>query len=411
MAARTRSTIRDTARRTGRPTRHVAAAALLAVCATFAAACGGPEPASTTDTPGMPLVGLTDAERARFLLGRALFERLATPEEGLGPLYNADRCSTCHDEPATGGGGTRVLVLKATAWLDGQCSTLMEYGGDNIQLRATPLLLSHGLGPETVPTQATATAFVSAPPLFGLGLLEAVPEETLVALADPSDDNGDGISGRVPRSRDGRIARFGRKADAVSVADFVDTALRFELGLTTLSNPFEERRNGEPIPAAADPMPDPEMDGPTVAILTDYVRLLAPPATQDAPAAADTLRQGEAVFEEIGCGRCHIPELTTGPAPEAALAHKRIRPFTDLLLHDLGSGSSDTCTHGAAPGEYRTAPLWGLRYRSRYLHDASAGSLEDAIDAHGGEAGGVVAAFHDLAAERRRVLLRFLSSL
>jgi CxxC motif-containing protein (DUF1111 family) len=388
---------------------RLALTTLVSVCTILGAACGGAEPASMTDVPGEPLAGLTDAERARFLLGRALFERLATPGEGLGPLFNADRCSTCHDEPATGGGGTRILVLKATAWHKGECSTLTEYGGDNIQQRATPLLLSHGLGPETTPPQATATAFVSAPPLFGLGLLEAVPEETLIALADPSDDDGDGISGRVPRSGDGRIARFGRKADAGAVAEFVDTALRFELGLTTEANPHEEARNGEPVPDAADPMPDPEMDGPTMTILTDYIRLLAPPAPLSAP--SDTLRRGEAVFLEIGCDRCHTPMLTTGAAPEAVLAHKRIRPYTDLLLHDLGNGATDICTIGAPPGEYRTAPLWGLRYRSRFMHDGSAGSMEAAIDAHGGEAAEVVAAFHDLRAERRRLLLRFLAGL
>lgn len=389
--------------------RHLSLPILFAACVALGPACGGAEPAFTADTPGEPLAGLADAERARFLLGRALFERLATPEEGLGPLYNADRCSTCHNEPVTGGGGTRVLVLKATAWLQGRCSTLVEFGGDNIQRRATPLLLSHGLGPETTPPQATATAFVSAPPLFGLGLLEAVPDETLIALADPADEDRDGISGRVPRSRDGAIARFGRKADAVSVADFVDTALRFELGLTTEANPQEERRNGEVVPDAADPMPDPEMDGPTMAILTDYVRFLAPPAPLSAP--ADTLRRGEAVFREIGCDRCHTPELTTGAAREDALAHKRIWPYTDLLLHDLGNAAVDVCTIGAQPGEYRTAPLWGLRYRSRYMHDASAASIEAAINAHGGEAADVATAFGHLPADRQRLLLRFLSSL
>jgi CxxC motif-containing protein (DUF1111 family) len=375
------------------------------------AACSRPEPAATTATPGEPIAGLTDAQRGRFLLGRALFERLATPEEGLGPLFNAERCSACHDQPASGGSGTQVLVLKATAWRDGACSLLTEHGGDNIQQRATPQLLAAGFGPETVPAEATATALVTAPPLFGVGLLETVPEAVLLRHADPDDADGDGISGRVPRFADGRVARFGRKGDAATVGAFVETALRFELGFTTVAHPHEEARNGMPVPDSIDLMADPEMDSATMATLTDYVRLLAPPAPETAPASADPVRRGETAFREIGCDRCHTPSLTTGSAPEAALSNKRIQAWSDLLLHDLGEEASDVCTPQATPGEYRTAPLWGLRYRKRYLHGGTAVKLEDAIAAHRGEASTVTAAFRALPPERQRLLLRFLESL
>lgn len=383
-----------------------------ALCATLLAACTTTQPADATDTPGEPLKGLTDGERARFLLGRALFERIATPEEGLGPLFNAERCSACHDEPATGGGGTRVLVLKATAWADGRCNALTEYGGDNIQLRATPLLLAEGLGAEEVPARATATALVTAPPLFGLGLLEAVPERVLIRHADPADADGDGISGRLPRLRDGRVARFGRKGDAATVAEFVESALLFELGFTTDAHPREEPRNGVPLPAHVDPRPDPEIDRETVALLTDYVRLLAPvaPATAAGP-VADSVREGERWFGEVGCDRCHVPELATGEAAEGALSRRRIRAFTDLLLHDLGGAARDVCTPQARPGEYRTAALWGLRYRTRFLHDRRAESIEEAIQAHGGEARPVTDAFRALAPGQQRLLLRFLANL
>ncbi|NNL29591.1 MAG: hypothetical protein HKO77_01145, partial [Gemmatimonadetes bacterium] len=175
--------------------------------------------------PGDPLPGLTAAERGRFLLGKALFERLATADEGLGPLYNADRCSSCHDQPAVGGGGDRILVVKATAFEDGRCRDLRPEGGDNIQQRVTPLLEALGVEPERIPPSATDTVRVTAPPLFGLGLLEAVPEEALVSMAREQAAGGV-VSGRVPGSSTGRSARFGRKGDAVSVADFVDTALR-----------------------------------------------------------------------------------------------------------------------------------------------------------------------------------------
>jgi CxxC motif-containing protein (DUF1111 family) len=393
--------------------RHTLLLRLAAVVASLApVACGGPPAASTTTTPGEPLAGLTDAERGRFLLGRALFERLATPQEGLGPLFNADRCSGCHDEPAVGGGGTRIPVLKATRMADGVCSLLEAAGGDNVQQRATPQLLAAGMGPEQVPAEATATAFVMAPPLFGLGLLEAVPAATVQALADPDDADGDGISGRVARLPDGRPAPFGRKGDAASVKDFVDSALRFELGFTTEGHPVDAGPNGLALPEGVDPMPDPEMDAGAVGLLTDYVRYLAPPARAGSEgAASDSVRRGEAVFREVGCTRCHTPALTTGDAAEEVLAHKVIEAYTDLLVHDLGGADGDVCTPQAAPGEYRTTPLWGLRYRSLYLHDGSATTLADAISAHGGESEDIRAAYDRLPAENRALLLRFLASL
>ena len=262
-----------------------------------------PEPPRS---PGEALAGLSTGERGRFLLGRALFERLATADEGLGPLYNQERCSDCHDQPAVGGSGTqRVRVLKATRFADGRCDLLHAEGGDNIQRRATDLLVAHGMGPEEVPAAATATALMTAPSLLGLGLIEAVPDTALAERADPDDLDGDGISGRLPRLPDGRTARFGRKGDASTLEDFVDTALRFELGFTTPGHPAEEPRNGVPVPAGADPMPDPEIDAPTLRHLTEYVRFLAPPAPAPPPAGAagDTLAPRRGAFRP---DRLHI---------------------------------------------------------------------------------------------------------
>ena len=229
------------------------------------AACGDvpPEPPRA---PGEAMAGLGTGERGRFLLGRALFERLATADEGLGPLYNQERCSDCHDQPAVGGSGTqRVRVLKATRFADGRCDLLHAEGGDNIQRRATDLLVAHGMGPEEVPATATATALMTAPSLLGLGLIEAVPDSVLAERADPDDLDGDGISGRLPRLPDGRTARFGRKGDASTLEDFVDTALRFELGFTTSAHPAEEARNGVPSPRKPTPCPTPRSMHPPCA--------------------------------------------------------------------------------------------------------------------------------------------------
>ena len=309
-----------------------AAAPVFALLATLGLAACGADRREPPPGPGEPVAGLAEAERARFLLGRALFERLATADEGLGPLYNAERCSSCHDQPAAGGAGGRIRVLKATRFADGRCDRLETLGGDNIQARATDLLVSRGMGPEEVPAVASSTARVTAPSLFGLGLLEAVPAGLLQEWADPSDRDGDGVSGRLPTTPDGRPARFGRKGDAASIADFVDTALRFELGFTTPAHPAEEPRNGVPIPAAADPVPDPEINDQAIGYLVDFVRFLAPPSPESglSQPANDSVAEGSALFRQIGCTSCHRPELRTANTGSAALAGRVLRPLLGL---------------------------------------------------------------------------------
>ncbi len=367
-------------------------------------------PADPQLRAGDPLPGLTDAQTAQFLLGRGLFERRASPEEGLGPLFNAERCSACHDQPAVGGGGT-LRVLKATRFVEGQCDLLAESGGDNIQQRATPALAAHGIQNEEVPANATATALVTSPPLFGLGLIAAVPEETLLALADPEDLDRDGISGKVGRASDGRISRFGRKAEIASIRDFVDTALRFELGLTTPEHPVEELVNGASLPSGVDPMPDPEIDARGIDLLAAYVQFLAAPTRAAiAPGAvADSVEVGEQVFRSLGCASCHVPSLVLGPDAPAGV--DEIQLYSDLLLHDMGDSAADVCAGIAAPSEYRTPALWGLRFRRELLHDGLAPSVGAALARHGGEALAAQMRFASLSAGDRASLLRFLGTL
>ncbi len=378
---------------------------------------GGNDPLEPAGEPGRPLPALTEGEQGRFLLGRALFERLATPEEGLGPLFNAARCSACHAEPAVGGTGF-LLVTKASRWEGGVCSELRDQGGGNIQQRTTPALMALGVQSEPMPSGATEEARFLAPPLFGLGLLEAVPEDDLLALEDPEDRDGDGVSGRVHRLPDGRVGRFGWKGDSPSIAHFVDTAIRFEIGLTTPDFPVEEGVNGAPLPEGVDPMPEPEIDRNGVSLLVDYIRFLAAPARLPDSALAEPtgdvlaqVRLGEALFTEVGCARCHVPELRTAASGTPALDGRRIRPYTDLLLHDLGPELRGTCGGSAGPTEYRTPPLWGLRHRDQYLHDGRAGSLDEALSLHGGEASRARQAFVDLSPAERSALLDFLASL
>ena len=387
----------------------------LPVLAIFAvAACTASDAPVSAILPGEAIPALSDANRGRFLLGRALFERIATQDEGLGPLYNQDRCSSCHDRPTVGGASSAsVRVLKATRFMDGRCDRLEALGGDNIQLRVTELFAAHGFGAEDVPLEATDSGYVTAPSLFGLGLIEAIPDSVLLSIADPEDRDGDGISGRLPRMADQRSARFGRKGDAASVEDFVESALRFELGFTTPRYPEEEARNGVPIPEGVDPMPDPEIDAETLGLLTDYVRFLGAPAPEflGRGPAADSVSQGEALFDQIGCTQCHRPELRTGNAEEPALRDQVIRLYSDLLLHDFGNGVGDLCGPDALPGEFRTPPLWGLRYREHFLHDGSVTDLVEVIDRHSGEAILARVRFQGLTPQAQMMLLRFLKSL
>ena len=363
----------------------------LPVSAIFAvAACTASDAPVSAILPGEAIPALSDANRGRFLLGRALFERIATQDEGLGPLYNQDRCSSCHDRPTVGGASSAsVRVLKATRFMDGRCDRLEALGGDNIQLRVTELFAAHGFGAEEIPLEATASGYVTAPSLFGLGLIEAIPDSVLLSIADPEDRDGDGISGRLPRMADQRSARFGRKGDAASVEDFVES------------------------PEGVDPMPDPEIDAETLGLLTDYVRFLGAPAPEflGRGPAADSVSQGEALFDQIGCTQCHRPELRTGNAEEPVLRDQVIRLYSDLLLHDFGNGAGDLCGSDALPGEFRTPPLWGLRYREHFLHDGSVTDLVEVIDRHSGEAILARVRFQGLAPQAQMMVLRFLRSL
>ncbi|MGD8276520.1 MAG: di-heme oxidoredictase family protein [Gemmatimonadota bacterium] len=383
----------------------ICAAVLLAACKPSV------EPTVTAE-PGEPLPGLTEAERGRFLFGKGVFERLVTPEEGLGPLYNAVRCSECHEVPATGGAGFRVRVVKATKYENGSCDLLVNEGGDNIQQRATAALAALGITREHIPADANGTAHVTAPALFGVGLVEAIPEATVLANADPDDADGDGISGRAARTADGRLGRFGRKAEQPTALEFIDTALRFELGLTTPMNPHEEMPDGVELPAGVDPLPEPEIDAHGIDLLTDYVHFLAPPARELAHGAVkDSIDEGSLTFVEIGCAKCHTPTMHTGDNEVAALDRKTAHLYSDMLLHDMGPELADVCGPDAAPAEYLTTRLWGLRYRGQYMHDGRTARIEDAIEAHGGESAASRDAWRALTADRRAMLLRFLRSL
>ncbi len=388
----------------------VPALVVAAVAVAAASACTRTLPAA--DQVGDPLPGLTDAELARFEAGRVLFDRVFSVDEGTGPLFNENQCSACHTFPAPGGTGEQ-LVIKATRRLpDGSCDILAGEGGENLRRQATPALARLGIERDTIPSASADIATFAVPFLFGLGTADLVPEQALRDAADPDDLDGDGVSGRVGRTSDGRLGRFGRKADVASLHDFTHLALFNEMGITTTAHPVERGPNGAPLPDGVDTAPDPELGDASVDLITDFVLMLAPPPRPAPdPDAAPLIARGEALFAAIGCAACHTPYVTTGPARLAPLDRVRAPLYSDLLLHDLGPALASTCAPGATETEYRTAPLLGLGARRTYLHDLRAFTLERAIELHGGEARSARAAFAALSVADQQALLRFLRSL
>ncbi len=295
------------------------------------------------------------------------------------------------------------------------CDSLVHFGGPVIQQRATKRLRDAlGLEREADPPEGDK-GLRTTPDVLGFGLLDAVPDAAIVALADPDDRDGDGISGRVNRFFDGRIGRFGRKALVPTLREFNDGAYLAEQGVTNPAAPTEESIGGQPIPDGVDPAPDPEINLRALDVTDAFVRFLAPPA----PAKkSEAIERGKRVFSKIGCDRCHVPVLRTEDHPIDALRFKEVAAYTDLLLHDMGPDLADVCMGLATPSEFRTEPLMGLRFsedieegEARFLHDGRAKTIGEAIRLHGGEAAASRDRFVALSEEEREALLKFLRSL
>jgi CxxC motif-containing protein (DUF1111 family) len=271
------------------------------------------------------------------------------------------------------------------------------------------LALHAALGIDREPTPPGARTAARTPPaLFGFGLLDAVPDREILALADPDDRDHDGISGRPNRFVDGRLGRFGRKAFVPTLDEFNAGAFVIEQGITTPAVPVEETVGGKPLPAGVDTTPEPELSAHDLSVANDFVRFLAPPP----PLPLDTQGElGRSIFGTIRCASCHVPSLVTGPNAVRALSMKTVHAYTDLLLHDMGPERADICFGLASPSEFRTAPLMGLRLAKSFLHDGKAATIEQAILLHGGEAAWSRRQFIRLTPERRAAVLEFLGSL
>ncbi|MCA9491929.1 MAG: thiol oxidoreductase, partial [Myxococcales bacterium] len=363
-----------------------------------------------------PAANLTADHEQDFYAGNAFFNQAwveapasTTARDGLGPLFNARSCSGCHHEdgkgavPEEGPGPFVGLLLRVS--VDGQPDPVL--GGQiqdqalpDVPIEATPSVHWETIGDLRRPVfsldrdpPVSGVRRLSprlAPHMVGLGLLEAVSEDDLRALADPDDADGDGISGRVAEL-DAGVGRFGWKAEASTVERQTAGAFAGDMGLTSR---LVDRDDCTPAQTACLEEPsggEPEVDDDVFDHVVLYARSLAVPVRR--AAEDEAVLRGRETFHALGCVACHTPSFTTSDAALPELSGQRIWPYTDLLLHDLGEDLSDHRPAGDASGsEWKTPPLWGLGLvhvvdpRPGFLHDGRARTLDEAVRWHGGEA-------------------------
>jgi CxxC motif-containing protein (DUF1111 family) len=372
--------------------------------------------AALTDSPNSPEIpdGINDPDEDECER-EAAAEEFTGPEteaDGLGPIFNAAGCGECHLVPLLGG-SSQIMERRAGRTVNNVFTD--HPGGSLIQDRA---LL--GFPQETViQSQTNVVAFRSSLSVLGDGFVEAIGNTTLqnIANAQPSSQRGQIINVPVlERPGTTRIGRFGHKGQQASLVSFSADAYLNEMGITSPLQPIENTFNGQVV---NDPVPGLDDEGVDVELFALFMRdTKAPPRGP----INDDVRDGEDVFDDIGCDVCHTPSIVTvqpgtlinGGALRVAnaLGNKRIRPFGDFLLHDIDTGDGIVQNGGQSTrNKVRTIPLWGLRTRGRFMHDASSFSLEDAIARHGNQASASRNAFNALSSGRRADLLAFLRSL
>jgi CxxC motif-containing protein (DUF1111 family) len=441
-----------------------------------AAADPGVRPASATDTFGNPLPGLTTDQTTLFFQGQTNFKEVERLGDGLGPRFNLDSCVGCHSFPTHGGSAPAVNPQATVATAFGANNTLPTFITANGPIREARFKFTsngvrdggvHSLFVISGRVDDTASAAgctavqenfnaqfqkgnvsLRIPtPTYGLGLVENIPDTTLTGnlAANAAQKQALGISGHLNTNpNDGRIARFGWKAQNVSLLLFAGEAYNVEMGIT--NELFQTERDLNPT-CQFDTVPN-SITGATSPIavgnlLSDienfaiYMRYLgAPTPSTTIPGGATSIANGKATFSSIGCAMCHTPALMTGNTTVAAFANQTVALFSDLALHKMGPGLADDILQGAAAGdEFRTAPLWGLGERVFFLHDGRTSDLVQAIQVHasggsGGwgrnddsaesrhsghygpsEANKVIANYNALSSAQQQDLLNFLRSL
>jgi CxxC motif-containing protein (DUF1111 family) len=346
-------------------------------------------------------------------MGLEDFTEVEGVADGLGPAFNGTSCAACHSVPAIGGVSTMTEVRGG--YRDEQGVFHALNGGTLYHLFSTP--------PHTcqvnVPPEANVIGRRAPLPLFGVGLIEAIADETIIALEDPDDRDDDGISGRAARITDietgrGRIGRFGWKAQHATLLAFSGDAYRNEMGITNDLFPEEfalgftaEQLRECAVTRGLEDARDRRTKLRGIDNFANFMRFLAPIGRGSASPSAQA---GEGVFHSIGCASCHTSVLTTGIQANPLFDRKPVPLFSDLLLHDVGTG--DGIEQAAArANEIRTPALWGLRFRRPLLHDGSVATAAEAVERHGGEASQVIERYRALSDVEKQQVVDFLNSL
>ncbi|MEE5067507.1 di-heme oxidoredictase family protein [Pseudomonas alliivorans] len=424
----------------------------------------------------LPSANLSPVRRLDFSVGNSFFRSpwviapsTTTARDGLGPLFNTNACQNCHikdgrGHPPEAGDNNAVSMLVRLSIPDdpafadliqrngvlpepnygGQLQDMANPGvtpegkvrveydaltvkfrdGTAVELRQPTLRITQlGYGPMHPDTHVSARI---APPMIGLGLLEAIPDEAVLANADPDDKNGDGISGRANWVWDDAqqtvvMGRFGWKAGQPNLNQQNVHAFSGDMGLTTSLRRFDDctptQTDCLAAPNGNGPDGEPEVSDNILRLVEFYTRNLGVPARRNVD--DPQVLAGKSLFFQAGCQQCHVPSFKTrADAAEPELANQEIRPYTDLLLHDMGDGLADNRTEFQATGrEWRTPPLWGLGLtaavngHTQMLHDGRARNAMEAILWHGGEAQAAQRQVLAFNAEQRKALLAFLNSL
>lgn len=361
---------------------------------------------------GEPLRGLTTNQLAAFAAGLDDFQEEDTIASGLGPIFNGVSCVACHSLPAVGG-SSPTNEFRFGRLTNGQFDPLTQLGGSLLQQFAIDPAFQ-----EQIPAQANVVAGRQTTPLFGLGLIEAIPDQTI--LRNAASRKPDGVTGRPSMVIDvatgqQRVGRFGWKAQQATLLAFSGDAYLNEVGITSRLFPHENPPNGNTnLLALADTVLDPEDDidpasgKADIDTFADFMRFLAPPPPLPLSSSANS---GQTIFAQMGCAVCHVPQMQTGTNSIVALDRKTVRLYSDLLLHDMGSLGDGIGQGTARPREMKTPPLWGVRASAPYLHDGRAATVAQAIVAHDGEGKAARDRFLRLGSTQRRQLLDFLNSL
>jgi CxxC motif-containing protein (DUF1111 family) len=412
---------------------------------------------------GGPIDALNASELAAFDAGKADFASTEAIREGLGPTMNLDSCSGCHAQPAIGGTSPATNPQVAFASRRGAANTLPSFIRADGPVREARFIKNADGTPDggvhaifTIVGRNDASgcdirqpdfavqvgngnvSFRIPTPLFGAGLIEQIPDSTILenAGADAALKLPLGIRGRANiivsgrtvsgqanlNGNDGTVARFGWKAQNKSLLLFSGEAYNVEMGIT---NELFQSERDESVGCQFSRVPNDVVNTAATAPLDAlmaiekfaiFQRFLAPPiASEDTPGGADSIQKGRNKFNQIGCGLCHTPTLRTGRSTVVALRTTPAKLFSDLLVHDMGAGLADGVSQGqAGPREFRTAPLWGLGKRIFFLHDGRTSDLLQAINAHsssGSEANAVVTSFQNLNDAQKQDVLNFLRSL